>query len=201
MSINSHGFIADRVEQAVETAFPPYIDTMARIGRERGWPMPTRQQFDFERSPRGAMLLGSPQEVIDKILFEHELFKHDRMMIQFSVGPMQHADIMRSIELFGTQVAPAVRKALGVPAAIATDTPRVLHRKRDYGALLRERLHRIDERAHTGRFSRLDTSDANCEASSVRPPFRAEPLAFSAASSDLLMAAIRVSDSASLRAS
>ncbi|BAH39954.1 MAG TPA: LLM class flavin-dependent oxidoreductase [Gemmatimonas aurantiaca] len=123
VSINSHGFIADRVEQAVETAFPPYIDTMARIGRERGWPMPTRQQFDFERSPRGAMLLGSPQEVIDKILFEHELFKHDRMMIQFSVGPMQHADIMRSIELFGTQVAPAVRKALGVPAAIATDTP------------------------------------------------------------------------------
>jgi alkanesulfonate monooxygenase SsuD/methylene tetrahydromethanopterin reductase-like flavin-dependent oxidoreductase (luciferase family) len=87
---------------------------MGRIGRERGWPMPTRQQFDFERSPRGAMLLGSPQEVIDKILFEHELFGMDRMLIQFTVGPMAHADVMRSIELYGTVVAPAVRKALTV---------------------------------------------------------------------------------------
>lgn len=114
ISINSHGVIADSTERAVEVAFPPYIDMMSRIGRERGWPMPTRQQFDFERSPRGALLVGSPQEIIDKILFEHELFRHNRMLIQFSVGPMNHADIMRSIELFGTVVAPAVRKALGV---------------------------------------------------------------------------------------
>lgn len=120
VSINSHGLIADTTAQAVDAAFPPYIDTMARLGRERGWPMPTRQQFDFERSPRGAMLLGEPQEVIDKILFEHEMFKHDRTLVQFSIGPMKHADIMRSIELFGTRVAPAVRKALGVSDA---DTP------------------------------------------------------------------------------
>jgi probable LLM family oxidoreductase len=113
VSINSHGFIADSVDKAVELALPPYIDTMGRIGRERGWPMPTRQQFDFERSPRGAMLLGSPQEVIDKILFEHELFGMDRMLIQFTVGPMSHPDVMRSIELYGTVVAPAVRKSLG----------------------------------------------------------------------------------------
>jgi probable LLM family oxidoreductase len=113
VSINSHGFIADSVERAAELVYPPYIDTMGRIGRERGWPMPTRQQFDFERSPRGAMLLGSPQEVIDKILFEHELFHHNRMMIQFTVGPMPHADVLRCIELYGSVVAPAVRKALG----------------------------------------------------------------------------------------
>lgn len=112
VSINSHGFIADTVERAAELVYPPYIDTMGRIGRERGWPMPTRQQFDFERAPRGAMLLGSPQEVIDKILFEHELFRMDRMLIQFTVGPMAHADVMRSIELYGTVVAPAVRKAI-----------------------------------------------------------------------------------------
>ncbi len=112
VSINSHGFIADTVEQAVSLAYGPYIDTMGRIGRERGWPMPTRQQFDFERSPRGAMLLGSPQEIIDKILFEHELFGMDRMLIQFSVGPMPHWDMLRCIELYGTVVAPAVRKAL-----------------------------------------------------------------------------------------
>jgi len=112
VSINSHGFIADSTEHAVNLAFGPYIDTMGRIGRERGWPMPTRQQFDFERSPRGAMLLGSPQEIIDKILFEHELFGMDRMLIQFSVGPMPHKDMLRCIELYGTVVAPAVRKAL-----------------------------------------------------------------------------------------
>jgi probable LLM family oxidoreductase len=114
VSINSHGFIADSEARAVALSFPPYIETMGRIGRERGWPMPTQRQFDMERSARGALLVGAPQQVIDKILFEHELFGHNRMLIQFSVGPMAHADIMRSIELFGTVVAPAVRQALGV---------------------------------------------------------------------------------------
>jgi alkanesulfonate monooxygenase SsuD/methylene tetrahydromethanopterin reductase-like flavin-dependent oxidoreductase (luciferase family) len=85
---------------------------MGRIGRERGWPPPTRRQFDAEISPGGALFVGDPQRVIDKILYEHELFGHQRMLLQFSVGPMQHADILRSIELFGTVVAPAVRRAL-----------------------------------------------------------------------------------------
>lgn len=112
VSINSHGFIADTTERAVALALPPYIDVMGRIGRERGWPMPTPQQFDFERSPRGALLLGDPSAVIDKILYEHELFRHDRMLLQFTLGPMNHGDVMRCIELYGTVVAPAVRKAL-----------------------------------------------------------------------------------------
>jgi probable LLM family oxidoreductase len=116
VSINSHGFIADTSQQAMDVAFPPYLEAMGRIGRERGWPPPTRQQFEFETSPRGALFVGSPQQVIDKILAEHELFRHQRMMLQFSVGPMAHADIMRSIELYGTVVAPAVRQALGVTA-------------------------------------------------------------------------------------
>ena len=114
VSINSHGLIADTTAEAVSAAFPPYLDAMGRIGRERGWPPPTRAQFDFERSERGAMLLGNPQEVIDKILFEHELFGHQRTSIQFAVGVTDHDVVMRSIELFGTVVAPAVRKALGV---------------------------------------------------------------------------------------
>ncbi len=117
VSINSHGFVADDEARAADIAFPPYIETMGRIGRERGWPMPTRRQFDAERSPRGALLIGGPQQVIDKILYEHELFAHDRLLIQFSVGPMAHADIMRSIELYGTKVAPAVRAALKKPTA------------------------------------------------------------------------------------
>ncbi|HEU4631655.1 MAG TPA: LLM class flavin-dependent oxidoreductase [Gemmatimonadaceae bacterium] len=110
VSINSHGFLAETSEQAAEDAFPPYLDVMGRIGRERGWPPPTRRQFDAERSPRGALLVGSPQEVIDKILFEHELFGNQRFLIQLSVGTMPHAKMMRAIELFGTEVAPVVRR-------------------------------------------------------------------------------------------
>ncbi len=112
VAISSHGFVADTAETAVEAAFPPYVETMGRIGRERGWPPPTRGRFEAERAPRGALLVGSPAEVVDKILFEHELFGHDRMLIQLSVGPMPHASVMRAIELLGTEVAPAVRRAL-----------------------------------------------------------------------------------------
>jgi probable LLM family oxidoreductase len=112
VSINSHGFIADTMEQAVDIALPPYLDAMGRIGKERGWPPPSRQQFDFERSPNGAMMLGTPQDIIDKILYEHSIFGHQRMMIQFTVGAMPHDAVMRCIELYGTVVAPAVRKAL-----------------------------------------------------------------------------------------
>jgi probable LLM family oxidoreductase len=117
VSINSHGYLADTAAQAADEAYPPFADTMGRIGRERGWPPPTRRQFDAERSPRGALLVGSPREVTDKILFEHELFGHQRFLMQMSVGTMPHAQIMRSIELFGTRVAPEVRRALGAGAA------------------------------------------------------------------------------------
>ncbi len=85
---------------------------MSKIGRERGWPPTTRKQFDFMCSPQGALLVGSPQQVIDKILYEHELFNFTRFMVQFSVGTLPHKQMMHAIELFGNVVAPAVRKAL-----------------------------------------------------------------------------------------
>lgn len=112
VSINSHGFIADTEAEAADSFWPRYADVMGRIGRERGWPPPTRTHFDRERSPRGALLLGSPQQVIDKILYEHELFGMDRFLLQLSVGTMPHAQMLRAIELYGTVVAPAVRKAM-----------------------------------------------------------------------------------------
>jgi probable LLM family oxidoreductase len=118
VSINSHGFIADTSRQAADDAFPPYAITMGQIGRERGWPPPTRARFDAERAPRGSMLVGSPQEVIDKMIFEHRLFNNDRFLIQFSVGTMPHAKIMRSIELFGTEVAPVVRRETAPPPVV-----------------------------------------------------------------------------------
>jgi alkanesulfonate monooxygenase SsuD/methylene tetrahydromethanopterin reductase-like flavin-dependent oxidoreductase (luciferase family) len=83
---------------------------MDRIGRERGWPPMTRAQFDASLELRGANFVGSPQQVIEKILFQHEVFGHQRFLVQFSVGTLPHASIMRSIELYGTEVAPAVRR-------------------------------------------------------------------------------------------
>lgn len=112
VSINSHGFIADDAEHAANIAFPYYADVMGRIGRERGWGPYSRAQFDAQRSPHGSDFIGDPQQVIDKILYEYELFRHDRFLVQFSVGSIPHDKIMRSIELYGTQVAPAVRRAL-----------------------------------------------------------------------------------------
>ncbi|HET7232662.1 MAG TPA: LLM class flavin-dependent oxidoreductase [Longimicrobium sp.] len=114
VSINSHGFVGDDSSQAAEDAFGPYVQAMGRIGRERGWPPPTRGRFEAERSPHGALLIGSPDEVAEKILWEHELFGMDRFLLQFSVGPTPHAKIMRSIELFGTRVAPQVRREIAL---------------------------------------------------------------------------------------
>ncbi|HEX2527250.1 MAG TPA: LLM class flavin-dependent oxidoreductase [Geminicoccus sp.] len=116
VGINSHGFIAEDSQQAADDAYPYYADVMGRLGRERGWPPYTRPRFEAQRSPRGADFIGSPQQVIDKILAQHEIFRHQRFLVQFSVGTMPHRKIMRSIELYGTVVAPAVRKALGVAA-------------------------------------------------------------------------------------
>jgi alkanesulfonate monooxygenase SsuD/methylene tetrahydromethanopterin reductase-like flavin-dependent oxidoreductase (luciferase family) len=85
---------------------------MTRIGRERGWPPTTRAQFEAGRAPGGHLLVGSPQEVTEKVLQLHELFGMDRFLAQLSVGPMPHKDLMRAIELLGTEVVPAVRREL-----------------------------------------------------------------------------------------
>ncbi|MEO8285183.1 MAG: LLM class flavin-dependent oxidoreductase [Chloroflexota bacterium] len=113
LSINSHSYVADDSQQARDEFYPAYATMMERIGRERGWSRMSRQQFDALCSPRGALLVGSPTEVIDKILYEHELFGNDRFLAQISVGPMPHAKVLRAIELLGTKIAPAVRAALG----------------------------------------------------------------------------------------
>ena len=120
VSINSHGYLADTSQQARDEAFPPFSRVMNKIGRERGWPPISRPQFDAQCDPRGALFVGSPQEVIDKMLFEHALFGHQRTLLQLSVGTMPHAQILHAIELLGTVVAPAVRKALDAAASAAS---------------------------------------------------------------------------------
>ena len=109
VAINTHAFVGE-TSQAADKAFAAsYLAMMNRIGRERGWPPSGRPEYDALRSPRGALAAGSPEQVAEKILFEHELFAMDRYVGQMSVGAVAHADVMRSIELFGTRVAPIVR--------------------------------------------------------------------------------------------
>ncbi len=110
ISINSHGFIAKDSQQARDDAFPAFKVTMDRIGRERGWPPMSREQFDASCTTYGANVVGSPQEVIDKILHQHEIFGHQRFMLQMTVGSIPHEKVLRSIELFGTEVASVIRK-------------------------------------------------------------------------------------------
>jgi len=112
LGINSHVYVAETSQQAGDEFYPAYSVMMNRIGRERGWAPLRQMDFDAMRSPTGSLLVGSVQEVIDKILYEHSLFKNTRFLAQMSVGIMPHDKILKSIELFGTQVAPAVRKAL-----------------------------------------------------------------------------------------
>jgi probable LLM family oxidoreductase len=112
VSINSHSYVAETSKQAADEYFPAYAGMMTRIGRERGWAPMSRPQFDALRSPRGALVVGSPEEVVEKILFEHELFGHQRFLAQISVGHMPHDKVLRAIELLGTEVAPAVREEI-----------------------------------------------------------------------------------------
>src|SRR5215203_2429893 len=110
VGINSHTYVSETSRQAGDEYYPTYAAMMNRIGRERGWPPMGRGQFEMGRSPRGALVVGNPEEVAEKILLQHEFFGHDRFMAQISIGALPHEKVMRAIELFGTQVAPFVRK-------------------------------------------------------------------------------------------
>ncbi len=128
LSINSHGFLAENSQQAADDYFPSYAIMMNKIGRERGWTGISRQQFEASRTLRGADFVGSPEEIIEKILFQHELFGHQRLLLQLGVGTIAHEKVMHAIELLGTRVAPVVRKeiqrrtaAKGATAGTQTD--------------------------------------------------------------------------------
>lgn len=109
VAINSHGYVAETMERVIEESFLPHKTTMDRIGRERGWPPLTRARYEAGATLRGALVAGSPEDVAAKILYQHELFGHQRFLMQISVGTMPHDKVLRSIELLGTKVAPIVR--------------------------------------------------------------------------------------------
>lgn len=119
VGINTHAFVASDGAEADRLFAPHYLEVMNRIGRERGWPPSGLREFQALRSPQGALAAGSPQEVAEKLLMEHELFGHDRYLAHISIGAVEHADVLRSMERFGTEVVPVVREELARRAAPA----------------------------------------------------------------------------------
>ncbi|WP_027093409.1 LLM class flavin-dependent oxidoreductase [Cohnella thermotolerans] len=113
IATHSHGFVADTTEQAAELFFAPTQAQMNVIGRERGWGQPyTRATYDEARSLRGALYVGDPEYVAEKILLLRKNLGVTRFFLHVNVGTMPHRDVLRAIELLGTKVAPIVRKEL-----------------------------------------------------------------------------------------
>ncbi len=111
LSLNMHGFVSSTTEHAKNVYFEAHTEVMNRIGRERGWPPQGRTHFEAACSPTGNLIVGDPQQVTDRIVELHSIFKNDRILIQMAIGTVPHAEQLKAIELLGTKVAPAVRKA------------------------------------------------------------------------------------------
>ncbi|MBV9873262.1 MAG: LLM class flavin-dependent oxidoreductase [Verrucomicrobia bacterium] len=113
VSIHSVGFVADTKKQAADDFYPPYAEIFGRIGKERGWPPISRAQFDASCGPTNALLVGDPESIAEKILYENEVLGGiSRMTILLNGGVIPHRKAMHAIELLGTRVAPMVRKEL-----------------------------------------------------------------------------------------
>ena len=111
LAVHTHGYIADTDEQAADEFYPSYAMAMSRIGAERGWPPMTRTQYDAMWGPFGSLTLGSPETVAKKILHLRDVLGISRYMLHISVGTLPHDQVLRTIELLGTEVAPLVRGA------------------------------------------------------------------------------------------
>jgi probable LLM family oxidoreductase len=109
IAVHAHGYVADEVDQAADEFYPSYAVAMSRLGAERGWGPMTRIQFESMRGRDGSLVLGDPAAVADKILRWRHVLGIERFMLHISVGTMPHKQVMRSIELLGTEVAERVR--------------------------------------------------------------------------------------------
>jgi probable LLM family oxidoreductase len=113
VGIHSLGYVADTTEQAADEFFPGYARAFTDIGKERGWPPTTRRQFDAQRGPTGALIVGDAETVTEKILkINEDLGGISRLTFQMSVASLAHDKLMHAIEILGAQVAPTVRKQL-----------------------------------------------------------------------------------------
>ena len=113
VGVHSLGYVAENFATAADDFFPGYADSFTAIGKERGWPPMTRAHFNSQLGPTGALLVGDPETVVEKILHVNEwLGGISRLTFQMSVAALPHAKVMRSIEILGTKIKPMVRAAL-----------------------------------------------------------------------------------------
>jgi probable LLM family oxidoreductase len=112
VGIHSLGYIAESTQEAVDDFYPGYARTMSEIGKERGWPKMARASFDAQRGPEGALLVGDPDEVVEKII-RHSKALGGISRITFMMNPasLPHENLMRATKLIGTRIAPALREA------------------------------------------------------------------------------------------
>jgi probable LLM family oxidoreductase len=112
VGVHMHSFFGESSKQTADDYYPVYSAQMTRVGASRGWAPFSRQQYEFGRSKEGAYLFSDANEAVDKILHMHELFGLTRFSAHMDVGGPSHAMLMKSIEIFGTKIAPKVREAL-----------------------------------------------------------------------------------------
>ncbi len=112
VGVHMHCFFGDNSKETVESYYPQYAAQMNRVGSSRGWPPYQRQQFDAGRTSSGALIIGDANEAIEKILQMQAMFGLTRFAAHMDVGGPSHKDLMRSIEIYGTKIVPAVKKSL-----------------------------------------------------------------------------------------
>jgi alkanesulfonate monooxygenase SsuD/methylene tetrahydromethanopterin reductase-like flavin-dependent oxidoreductase (luciferase family) len=113
VGVHALGYVAPTLEQAVAEFAPGYIEGLTRTGRERGWGTVTRAHFDAEVGSHGALIVGGPDEVIERIQhYDEVLGGITRLTFQMDLAALLHVTLMRSIELLGTRVAPALQSQL-----------------------------------------------------------------------------------------
>jgi probable LLM family oxidoreductase len=113
IGVHSLGYVAATTQEAADDFFPGYARALTDIGKERGWPAVTRAGFDAQRGPHGALLVGSPDEVAEKVLRHSDaLGGVSRFTFQMNAASLPHAKLMRAIETLGTRVAPVLREEL-----------------------------------------------------------------------------------------
>mgnify|MGYP001188899459 CR=1 FL=1 len=112
VGVHMHALFGENGKQLADEYYPLYAAQMNRVGRSRGWPPYQRHQFDQGRGPNGHLVVGEANEAIDKILKMHEMFGLDRFYAHMDVGAPSHKTMMKSIEIYGTKIAPKVREAL-----------------------------------------------------------------------------------------
>lgn len=114
VGVHSLGYVAATTQEAADDYFPGYARAVTDVGKERGWPAVTRASFDAQRGPQGALLIGDPDEVVEKIVRHSKaLGGISRITFQMNAASLPHAKLMKAIELIGTRVSPSLREQLG----------------------------------------------------------------------------------------